>query len=100
MQNPKVPLLLVYIRNHLKLNPSGNGLFSAKISINGIQATQDMAYFIQIGQNIVHFQRNSRVPHNSWKIPGMMEFWNYIQNQVLSLELSRKNTLYFEIVKK
>ena len=76
MQNPKVPLLLVYIRNHLKLNPSGNGLFSAKISINGIQATQDMAYFIQIGQNIVHFQRNSRVPHNSWKIPGMMEFWN------------------------
>ena len=50
--------------------------FFAKISINGIQATQDMAYFIQIGQNIVHFQRNSRVPHNSWKIPGMMEFWN------------------------
>ena len=75
MQNPKVPLLLEYSRNYLKLwNSFGNGLFSAKISINGIQATQDMAYFIQIGQNIVHFQRNSRVPHNSWKIPGMMEF--------------------------
>ena len=32
--------------------------------------------FTWIWQKIVHFQRNSRVPDNSWKIPGMMEFLN------------------------
>ena len=30
----------------------------------------------QIGQKRVHFQRNFRVPDNSWKIPGIMDLWN------------------------
>ena len=30
----------------------------------------------QTCQKLVHFQRSSRVPDNSLKIPGMMKFWN------------------------
>ena len=45
----------------------------------------------QNGQNIVHFQRNSRVPHDSLKIPGMMKFWN----SVLKIKLLDTNWVGF-----